>query len=81
VLTAKELLLQLRQEDGTVLNRRIEMRDYGPLNKYQWENFHHAVRNGGTVDGEVSPEQVAHTIRIINAMRAADQTGARQIVD
>ncbi len=76
IVISKELLLQMRPRDGAVVNRRIEMSDYGPLNNYQWENFHHAVRNDGTVDGEVSPEQVAHTIRIINAMRTADQTGA-----
>ena len=80
-VTAKELLLQVRQDDGTVMNRRVEMRDYGPLNNYQWENFHHAVRNGGAVDGEVSPEQVAHTIRIINAMKTSDQTGAQVLIE
>ncbi|QHI69289.1 Gfo/Idh/MocA family protein [Tichowtungia aerotolerans] len=80
-VTAKELLLQMRQEDGAVLNRRIEMFDYGPLNNYQWKNFHSAVRNGGTVDGEVSPEQVAHSIWIISAMRTADQTGAQVLID
>lgn len=80
-VNAKKIELQFRLKSGELLNRQVRIGDYGPLNNYQWDHFHHAVRNGGKVTGQISPEQLAHTIRIINCMRRSDETGQLVLIE
>jgi predicted dehydrogenase len=76
-MTIKELRLQALSGDNQSVTRFVEVDEERQAGKYQWDNFYRAVRGGLPLDGEISPEMVAHSIQIINAMREADQTGAQ----
>lgn len=47
--------------------------------EYQWDVFYKAVR-GGQIEDEVTPEEIAEGIRIINAMARAEKSGCTERV-
>lgn len=47
---------------------------------YQWDNFHKAVR-GGKLENEISPELIVNSIRVLNAMKAQQFSGASAIIE
>lgn len=51
----------------------------GASDEYQWDVFYKAVR-GERLDGEVTPEEIAEGIKIINAMARAQKSGCMEIV-
>jgi predicted dehydrogenase len=77
IVSEKELILHGRGPDGTPVRLREERTGYGSLNNYQWETFFRAVRGGGTVPGEITPEEIAHAVELIGAMRQADRATGR----
>ena len=48
---------------------------------YQWRNFAEAVRSGSPLAGEISPEDVASGIAVIDAMRRAEKSGRPEPVE
>ncbi len=77
---AKEFRLQALDERDQTITRCLELNEEQQAGKYQWDNFYRAVREGRPLDGEISPEMVAHSLQIINAMREADKTGAQVFI-
>lgn len=41
---------------------------------YPWKEFHHAV-HGGKLENEITPDEVAESVRILNAMALSEKTG------
>lgn len=74
---AKELRVRSLQPDGQVMEERIQLKEESLVGKYQWAGFYRAVREGRALENEISPQMVAHSVQIINAMQAADHAGRR----
>ena len=79
-MLSKKLCLQALDADHQLFTRTVELGTEQLTGKYQWENFYRAVRNHEMLEGEVSPEMVAHSVQIINAMCEADRKGRQTFV-
>lgn len=72
----KELSLQSLDDNGAIAIEYAPSLPEGIEREYQWHNFSKAVREGAPLDGEITPQQVATSIRVVNAMAAAERKGA-----
>lgn len=70
-----ELTLEFRAQDGSIQSRTASFSAGERAGAYQWENFHQAIRSGRSLPGELSPDKVTAGIRVIQAMRRAEETG------
>jgi predicted dehydrogenase len=77
---AKEFRLQALDERNQTVTRCLELNEEQQSGKYQWDNFYRAVREGCPLDGEITPEMIAHSVQVINAMCEADRTGRQVFV-
>jgi predicted dehydrogenase len=71
----RKVLLKVLGEDGQVVVREASFGKEGLSGAYQWDAFHGAVRSGGVVPGEVTPEQIVASLQVIQAMAEAENTG------
>lgn len=71
------LSLEYRAQDGTIQNCRAMFGAAERAGAYQWENFHRAIRSGRPLPGELPRENIIAGIRVIQAMRKAQETGRR----
>ena len=79
-MRAKKLSLQALDPEGRVVTRSVNLESEQLNGKYQWENFHDAVRSGQPLAGEIDPELIAHGVQVINAMCEADQEGRLVVI-
>ena len=54
----RKVSLKALGEEGQVIVREASFGKEGLSGAYQWDAFHRAVRNGGVVPGEITPEQI-----------------------
>lgn len=74
-MSAMRVSLQTVDADGKLITRKVRF-DVSMLSgKYQWGNFYKAVKSGLPLQGEITPEQIAAGIQVINAMAEAGKTG------
>lgn len=71
----RKVSLKVLGEEGQVTTREASFGKEGLSGGYQWEAFHQAVRNGGVVPGEITPEQIVSGLQVIQAMSEAEKTG------
>jgi predicted dehydrogenase len=77
---SKKLSLQRLDSNGRMTTQEVRFRGEAVEGDYQWSNFAKAVRSGEPLEGETTPEQVAATVLLINAMAEAEQTGGQVLV-
>lgn len=77
---SKKLSLQRLDSNGRMTTQEVRFRREAVEGDYQWANFAKAVRTGEPLEGETTPEQVAATVLLINAMAEAEQTGGQVLV-
>ena len=70
-----ELSLEFRAPDGSIQCRAASFSAGERAGAYQWENFHRAVRSGRPLPGERPDDEIVAGIRVIQAMRRAEETG------
>jgi predicted dehydrogenase len=71
----RKVSLKVLGEEGQVIVREASFGKEGLSGGYQWDAFHRAVRNGGVVPGEITPEQIVAGLQVIQAMAEAEKTG------
>ena len=71
----RKVSLKVLGEAGQVITREASFGKEGLSGAYQWDAFHRAVRNGGVVPGEITPEQIVAGLQVIQAMSEAENTG------
>jgi len=71
----RKVSLKVLGEDGQVVVREASFGQDGLSGAYQWDAFHRAVRHGGVVPGEITPEQIVAGLQVIRAMAEAEKTG------
>jgi len=70
-----QVSLQTVDAAGKLITRKVRF-DVNMLSgKYQWGNFYKAVKSDSALQGEITPEQIAAGIQVINAMAEAERTG------
>lgn len=67
-------LVMAREQHACVVERAAIERDRGS-STYQWQALYRAAR-GETLEGQITPQQVAAGVAILAAMARADQSGA-----
>jgi predicted dehydrogenase len=77
---SKKLSLQQRDDNGRMTTKEVLFRGDAVEGDYQWSAFFKAVRSGEPLKCETTPEQVANTVRVINAMAEAEQSGRQVLV-
>ncbi len=74
-----ELALVMGSNDG---NRDVvaEAEFEQTSGAYQWESLHRAI-HGETIPDEVTPEQIAAALRVLQAMAAAERSGTTIVIE
>ena len=79
-VVAKRLHIRSLKPDGKLHEEQTILEEDSLLGSYQWAAFYRAVREGEVLTNEVSPDIIAHSVQVINAMQAADLAGRRVMI-
>lgn len=71
------LCMRVVDNKNGLITRSVELSTEALPGKYQWENFQTAILDEESLPGTIQPQQIAHGLQIIQAMRQAEATGSR----